>query len=192
MRRSLAACGLAALALAVLGTPSFAQETLRRGDVTVGMDLGWAGFGSSAVEPSGFRVSLFGDWAPVRTLALEADVTCLVGMLRGGSGDSSEVGLCAIGVGAKLHFPTSGRLAPYVRVGAAYETLDIGTGNSLFEANESGLALEAGAGVRWQMGTKRRWALRLDARFIRSPFFGKQETNGSVAAGVIYRLGNRK
>ena len=59
------------------------MAALRQGGVTVGMDIGWAGYGSSALEPSGFRLSMFGDWAVLRVLALEADLTCQGGNERG-------------------------------------------------------------------------------------------------------------
>ena len=40
--------------------PAWAQDGVRRGDVEVGMDIGWSGFRSDMVKPNGSRISFYG------------------------------------------------------------------------------------------------------------------------------------
>lgn len=188
-RRRLLAAGAALCLLVLPAAPARAQETLRRGDVTVGMDLGWTGYGSGAVEPSGVRFAVFADWAVLRLLALESDITCLGGDERGTTG-AANFTLCTGSLGAKLYAPTRGRLTPYLRVAVGEAQLDRAARAGVYQIDERSLALEGGAGTRWQLGTKRRWALRFDARLLRCGFFGEPRTNGSAALGIVYRLGN--
>jgi hypothetical protein len=190
-RRRTLVGGVSLCLVALAAPPARAQETLRRGDVTVGLDLGWTGYGSNAVEPSGARFAMYADWAVLRLLALEADISCQGGDERGATGPANFT-LCTGSLGAKLYAPTRGRLMPYLRAAVGDAQLDRAAQQGVYQIDERSLALEAGAGVRWQLGAKRRWALRVDARVVRCRFYGEQATNGSVALGIAYRLGHRE
>jgi opacity protein-like surface antigen len=165
-----------------------AQENVRQGDVAVGMDFGWTGFHSAVVEANGSRLAVWADWSLTRALALEADITCLGGNERAPAG-AANFTLCTGSLGAALDLRRQGRLVPYLRASVGQSQLDRGAQAGVFAIDARSLAWQAGGGVRLYLGAKRRFALRLDARWLRTGVFDGWATHASVAAGATYRLG---
>lgn len=157
------------LALAILGTTAvpataaWAQVGVR-GDVEVGVDIGWTGFRSDQAEPNGSRFSLNGAYFVTRGVAVLADITCLGGNERAPAG-SPNFTMCTGSIGGMVDVRVLPSLVPYVRLGVGQSQLDRGAQAGEFDIEERSAALEAGAGARL--------------------YFGR---GGRVALGVVHRI----
>jgi opacity protein-like surface antigen len=173
--------------MVLLAGPAWAQGGARRGDVEVGMDLGWTGFRSDMVEPNGSRLSVHGTYFVIRGVGLVADITCLGGNERAPSG-SPNFTMCTGSVGGSLDLRVRADVVPYVRIGVGQTQLDRGAQAGTFDIEDRSVALLAGAGSRIYLGKRRRVALRADALWTRTGVFARWSTHTSVALGIVYRL----
>lgn len=168
-----------------------AQEGPRPRDVEIGMQIGWTGFGTDVVRANGSRISLQGGVRVSRRFELEADITCLGGTERAPSGTPAFT-LCTGSLGGLANFRTDARLMPYLRVAVGQAQLDRGAEAGVFDIEERSAALEAGFGGRLYLGKPKRFAVRLDASWLRTGVFGRWSTHASVALGVTYRMGKSR
>jgi len=171
----------------MLCDPAWAQEGGRKGDVEVGMDIGWTGFRSDLVKPNGSRMSFYGGYFLTRGIALVADITCLGGNERAPTG-SPNFTMCTGSLGGALDLRVRPNLVPYLRLSVGQTQLDRGAQAGVFDIEERSAALQAGAGTRFYFGNRRRVAVRLDALWTRTGVFNRWSTHTSVALGVVYRI----
>ena len=175
------------LALGVLAAPAWAQESVRKGDWEVGMDIGWTGFHSALIRPNGSRLSVYGGYFLTRGIELVADITCLGGDERAAT-DSPTFTMCTGNIGAALNLPLRPNLVPYVRVSVGQAQLDRGAQTGVFQIEDRSAALHVAAGSRIAFGRRKRVALRVDALWTRNGLFDQWSTHASVALGVVYRI----
>lgn len=187
MRKPLVPVLALVCAASALAAGARAQERTRRGGVEVGLDLGWTGFGTAAVEPNGGRLSVYGAWYLTPRLALVADITCLGGTERVVAAPSFT--MCTGNLGGAFDLRAHARLVPYLRLGIGQTQLDRGAQAGVFDIEEKSVAFLAGAGARWYLGRTGRVALRGDALWTRTDVFGDWAAHTSIALGVIYRFG---
>ena len=175
------------LALGVLAAPAGAQESVRRGDSEVGMDIGWTGFQSDLIKPNGSRLSVYGGYFLSGGVELVADITCLGGDERAAAG-SPTFTMCTGNIGAALHVPVCANLVPYVRLSVGQAQLDRGAQAGVFQVEDRSAALHVAAGSRIAFGKRRRVAMRVDALWTRNGLFDRWSTHASVALGIVYRI----
>lgn len=167
--------------------PARAQEEIRRGDLVVGLDLGWTGFGSELVKPNGTRLSLYGAYSVTHGIALVADISCLGGSERAPA-DSLNFTMCTGSVGGSLDLTVHPNLVPYVRLSVGQTQLDRGARMGVFEIEERSAAVQAGAGTRFHFRNRKRVSVRADVLWTRARVFEGWSTHTSVALGVAYRI----
>jgi hypothetical protein len=175
------------LALGVLTPPAWAQESVRKGDVEVGMDIGWTGFHSPLITPNGSRLSAYGGYFLTRGIELVADITCLGGDERAPTG-SPTFTMCTGSLGGALHVPVRPNLVPYARLSVGQAQLDRGAQAGVFDIEDRSAALHVAVGSRIAFGKRRRVAVRVDALWTRNGLFDHWATHTSLALGVIYRI----
>jgi len=169
-------------------TSARAQEAVRKGDLELGLDLGWSGFQSNLVKPNGTRLSIYGDYHLTRRIALVADITCLGGSERAPA-DSLNFTLCTGSLGGSLDLRARSRLVPYLRMSVGQAQLDRDAREGEFDIDDRSAALEAAAGARLYLGKRRRMSVRADALWTRAGVFEGWSTHTSVSLGVAYRIG---
>jgi len=175
------------LALGISGGPAWAQGAVRKGDVEVGMDIGWTGFHSDLIKPNGSRLSAYGGYFLTRGFELVADITCLGGDERAPTG-SPTFTMCTGSLGGALHVLVVPNLVPYVRVSVGQAQLDRGAQAGVFDIEDRSAALHVAAGSRIAFGKRRRVAVRVDALWARNGLFDHWSTHTSLALGVVYRI----
>lgn len=79
-------------------------------------------------------------------------------------------------------------LVPYVRLSVGQAQLDRGAAAGVFDIDDRSAALRAGAGSRFYIGNRQRFAVRVDASWLRTGIFDRWSTQASVAIGVSYRI----
>ena len=171
----------------VSAAPAWAQAGVEKGDVEVGLDLGWTGFHSDLVKPNGTRLSLYGGFHVTRRLALVADITCLGGSEKAPA-DSLNFTLCTGSLGGSIDLRVHSSLVPYLRVGVGQAQLDRDAREGEFDIDDRSAALEVGGGARLYFGGRRRVAVRADALWTRAGVFERWSTHTSVSLGVAYRV----
>ena len=175
------------LALGISGGPAWAQGAVRKGDVEVGMDIGWTGFHSDLIKPNGSRLSAYGGYFLTRGFELVADITCLGGDERAPTAGPTFT-MCTGNIGAALNLPVRPNLVPYVRIGVGQAQLDRGAQAGVFDIEDRSAALHVAAGSRIAFGKRRRVAVRVDALWARNGLFDHWSTHTSLALGVVYRI----
>lgn len=166
------------LVFGLLFTPGAAAQ-VSAGDIELGADIGAMKFDSDVSDDLEPLAGLRAGWFVTDAVALELELRQASAPL---SGEMQSVMF-----NVQYNFSPAGTVNPYVYGGAGGASLEL---DPLFgtSADDTSLALGAGAGVRFFFSENSGWALRLQAGALTEETFDERSTNLMFTGGVSYRF----